>query len=111
MEAKIGEGSILEFKVLTMKKAVFQQLRQVGQKEYEEYYLAENIQPVNPAEWVGYVITCLNSSAGEIQILWFIFKLHGTLVRIADRELFWILRACNDTPEQLQKIIPQIFAS
>ena len=111
MEAKIGEGSILEFKALTMKKAVFTQLRQVGQKEYEEYYLAENIQPVNPAEWLGYVITSINSTVGEIQTPWFVFKLHGTLVRIADRELFWILRGCNDTPEQLQRIIPQIFVN
>lgn len=109
MEKDIKEEQVLDFKALSMTKGVFRQCRQIEVKEYTEYIWLENIQPIEVQNWLGYVIETWDSSVGEIQTDWFIFKLHGTMVRISDRELFWALRPLNDTPEQLRKLLPQIF--
>lgn len=102
MESKIKEEGILEFKVLTVTKGIFKQMIEVPQKEYQEYVDGEGRNPWDTTSWVGYAI--------DVDI-WFIFEKDGTLKRIRDMELWWVMRS-ESHPQptiELRKQLRQVF--
>jgi hypothetical protein len=113
MEQKIQKKPIIQWEALTMSKTFFKQMRTVDQKEYGDYALVQAIDITNPINWQGYVLEAFSSSVGELQIVWFIFLKDGTLCKIRDKELFWLIRNRFDPREdaiaQFQATLPQIF--
>ena len=109
MEHNIKEEGILEFKALTMSRGFFKQLTTMDQKAYMEYVGpaavdgARAIDPWDPTSWIGYTV----EETGD----WFIFQKDGTLKRIRDIELWWVMRSEKhpQPTQELQKILRQVF--
>lgn len=80
MKAMISEAGILEIKALVMSKSVFNQLREVRQKELERS---------NPIEHhtIGYVNDPLN-----LGCTWLVAQEGETIIRVRESEYWWIFR-------------------
>ena len=109
----MNEEKILEWKALTMTKGMFKQIREVRTEEYQSFILLEEVDPLAPVSWIGYVIEPVPSSVGDMQVVWFIYEASGTLCRIRDMDIFWILRQrasmANDPATDLRDLLKQIF--
>lgn len=105
MEHEIKEEGVLEIKALTVTGGVFKQMMEVSQIVYQEYMLAEDKDPWNVAEWVGYVVDV------ERQTVWFIFQKDGTLKRVRDMELWWVMRSKEHSQptDELRRLLRQVF--
>jgi hypothetical protein len=109
----IQKKPIIQWEGLTMSKTFFKQMRTVSQKEYEMHVIAEQLNIIDPINWQGWVLDAVNSSVGEIQVIWFIFTKDETLCKIQDKDLFWLMRSRWDPREdaiaQFRATLPQIF--
>jgi hypothetical protein len=105
MEHEIKEEGILEVKALTVTRGVFKQMVEVPQKVYQEYVDHEGRDPWDVAGWVGYVVD------GESQIVWFILQKDGTLKRVRDMELWWVMRNQDhlQPTDELRRLLRQVF--
>lgn len=104
MEHKVTEEGILKFKALTMNRGVFAQLQVVSQEAYSEAHMpAVGEDSWDITEWIGYVVSD--------PATWFIFPEDGTLKRIRDVELFFVLRSQNhpQPTDELRKSLKQVF--
>ena len=109
MENKVNEEGILEFKALTMSRGLFKQLTRLDQNKYLKYVGppavdgSRAIDPWDPKSWVGYVVDDMN--------VWFILEKDGTLQRIPDMELWWIMRNGKhpQPTQELQVTLRQVF--
>ena len=112
MDTKITEEGIMEVKALTMSRGIFKQCRNIVQKEFSEYILAEDIDPANLANWLGYTIESWEGSIGTMQSTWFLFMYKGTMCKIRDTELFLLLRVGSGSErptDALRDLLPQVF--
>ena len=111
MEHKIREDKVLEFKSLTTSRAVFKQMQELKQEQVRDYFLLEDRDWWDTGNWVGYVIETSPSSVGEIQEAWFIIELNGTLKRVRDMELWWVMKsdAHSQPTVELRQLLRQIF--
>jgi len=113
MDIEINEKGIVEIRALTMSKSTFKQIRELDQKAYREAVIlggngesADDPDFWNMENMVGYVI-----EESAVQSVWFVFKFSGTICKIRDREIFFLLRSDEFLypTDQLRNTLPQIF--
>lgn len=106
METQITKEGIMTIKAWVVTKSIFKQMRTVPGEEYREYYLLEGLDNWDFHNWQGYVLD------GEMEQVYFIFRMGGTLCKIRDMDLFFLMRDRDNHPQpttELRNALQQIF--
>ena len=104
MDCTIKEDNILEVKALTMSRGIFAQVADWHQDEAKIHF-ATKADCHDTKTWLGYVID------GKMQFASYLILVDGTLKKIRDVDLFFIMRTSEhpNAERDLQKKLNQIF--